>query len=295
MKRKRLIVTALALIVLILCACGQKNNPNYRAYSSASDLKSAMSWHNGVEPMISAHRGGPMSGFPENAIETFENSLTYAPCIIECDIRVTRDGHLVLMHDATIDRTTNGKGTVSSLTLDQLKLYRLVDENGRQTDFQIPTLKETLIWAKGKTILMLDIKQDVEASHVVNMVREMQAEAFSIIITYNWGQVEEIHALAPDLMISASVNSYETAQMIFSSGTPMENFLFFVGIYEPELSIYNLAHLRGIRTILGTMHNLDNKAAVKGISVYQQLYQNGADILSTDNVPLVAEAIKAMK
>jgi glycerophosphoryl diester phosphodiesterase len=278
----------------MLSACLQKSNSNYRSYSSPDELKSEMRWRSDAKPMMSAHRGGPMPGFPENAIETFENALTYGPCIIECDIRVSRDGHLVMMHDATIDRTTNGKGTVSSMTLDQLKLFNLVDINGNQTEFRIPTLQETLSWAKGKAVLTLDIKRDVEPSHVIAVVREMKAEAYSIIITYNWNQVERVYGLAPELMISASAGSYEAMQLIFSSEIPLENFVFFVGTYEPDQAIYDMAHLRGVRTILGTMHNLDNKAAVKGISVYQQLYQNGADILSSDNIPLLAEAINKM-
>ncbi len=292
----RILSTAILLLTAILfSACVGKSNPNYRSYSSADDLKSAMRWRSNAEPMISAHRGGPEPGFPENAIETFENALTYAPCIIECDIRVSQDGHLILMHDATINRTSTGRGTVSSLTLDQLKLFNLVDANGLITEYRIPTLRETLEWARGKAVLTLDIKRDVEPSHVVAVIREMKAEAYAIVITYNWNQVETIHSLAPELMISASAGSYEAAQMIFSSDIPLENFVFFVGTYEPDPAIYNMAHLRGVRTILGTMHNLDNRAAAKGISVYQQLYKNGADILSTDNVPLVAEAIKQMK
>jgi glycerophosphoryl diester phosphodiesterase len=294
MRMRQLSGILFILTTLMLSACLQKSNSNYRSYSSPDELKSEMRWRSDAKPMMSAHRGGPMPGFPENAIETFENALTYGPCIIECDIRVSRDGHLVMMHDATIDRTTNGKGTVSSMTLDQLKLFNLVDINGNQTEFRIPTLQETLSWAKGKAVLTLDIKRDVEPSHVIAVVREMKAEAYSIIITYNWNQVERVYGLAPELMISASAGSYEAMQLIFSSEIPLENFVFFVGTYEPDQAIYDMAHLRGVRTILGTMHNLDNKAAVKGISVYQQLYQNGADILSSDNIPLLAEAINKM-
>src|SRR5690554_568523 len=72
-------------------------------------------------PLISAHRGGPEAGYPENAIETFEMSAKRQPLIIECDVAITKDSVLVLMHDDKIDRTSTGNGYVNDYTFKELQ------------------------------------------------------------------------------------------------------------------------------------------------------------------------------
>jgi len=66
-------------------------------------------------PVISGHRGGIIKGFPENSIESFENTLKHTPAFFEIDPRLTKDGVMVLMHDATLERTTNGTGKTFGL------------------------------------------------------------------------------------------------------------------------------------------------------------------------------------
>ncbi|WP_373396985.1 glycerophosphodiester phosphodiesterase family protein [Algoriphagus halophilus] len=78
-------------------------------------------WTSDRIPMVSAHRGGPYPGFPENAIETFENVLNYTPSIIELDVAMTKDSVLVLMHDDDLDRTTNGTGKVEEVTYEYIQ------------------------------------------------------------------------------------------------------------------------------------------------------------------------------
>lgn len=102
--------------------------------------------------IVAAHRGGPSSGFPENAVSTFENTLRQVPAILEIDIVRTRDGVLVLMHDETVDRTTTGTGRISDLTLSQLQTLRLEDRDGLALDVGVPTLREVLDWSAGKAM-----------------------------------------------------------------------------------------------------------------------------------------------
>ncbi|MEO0755238.1 MAG: glycerophosphodiester phosphodiesterase family protein, partial [Pseudomonadota bacterium] len=83
--------------------------------------------------------------------------LDQVPALLEVDVRESRDGALVLMHDDTVDRTTTGSGLVADLTLAELKALRLLDNDGRETDFQIPTLGEALSAIGGRTILQLDV------------------------------------------------------------------------------------------------------------------------------------------
>jgi glycerophosphoryl diester phosphodiesterase len=110
-------------------------------------------------PLLSAHRGGAGPDFPENCLATFEHTLRHAWSMLEIDLRYTKDGHLVLHHDPTLNRTTNGTGRVADHTLQELQQLRLKDRNGNLTAHRIPTLDETMIWARGKTILILDKKE----------------------------------------------------------------------------------------------------------------------------------------
>ena len=66
------------------------------------------------------------------------------PSFFEIDPRLTKDSVIVLMHDATIDRTTDGTGRVSDYTYDELRRFRLRDREGNLTQFRIPTLEECI-------------------------------------------------------------------------------------------------------------------------------------------------------
>lgn len=102
------------------------------------------SWAPDRVPLVSAHRGGPYPGYPENSIEAFEHVLRHTPAILEFDVALTKDSVLVLMHDNTLDRTTTGKGKVIDHTYQEIQELFLVDKEGTITDFKVPTLDEVL-------------------------------------------------------------------------------------------------------------------------------------------------------
>ena len=107
------------------------------------------------EVIVVAHRGDWRNA-PENSLQAIKNCIKMGADMVEIDIRKTKDGQLVLMHDETVDRTTNGTGYVKKMTLAELKQLRLVDGLGVETAHQIPTLKEALLLAKGKILVNLD-------------------------------------------------------------------------------------------------------------------------------------------
>lgn len=98
---------------------------------------------------VVAHRADYVYA-PENSIETLNNAIYFGSDIIETDVRQIIDGHIVIMHDYTVDRTTNGTGRVSDLTLEEIKKLRLKTSRGGSTTFQVPTLEEYIQVAKGK-------------------------------------------------------------------------------------------------------------------------------------------------
>lgn len=100
---------------------------------------------------VAAHRGWK-SKYPENTLEAFEAALKLGVDQLETDVRITKDGELVLIHDATVDRTTNGSGMVCELTLAELKAL----DAGNGT--KIPTLIEFMEQVKSHPTITLDIE-----------------------------------------------------------------------------------------------------------------------------------------
>ena len=105
--------------------------------------------------LVVAHRGN-WSIAPENSLAAIDSAIQMKVDIVEIDIRKTKDGQLVLMHDNTVDRTTNGTGKVADKTLAEIKQLRLKDKDGRLTGYTVPTLEEALLVAKGRIMVNLD-------------------------------------------------------------------------------------------------------------------------------------------
>lgn len=105
--------------------------------------------------LVAAHRAD-WRNFPENSIEGIESAIKMGVDIIELDIKKTKDGHLVLMHDKKVDRTTNSKGYVKDYTLAELKEMTLRSGCGARTRYKIPTLEEALIACKDRAVINVD-------------------------------------------------------------------------------------------------------------------------------------------
>jgi glycerophosphoryl diester phosphodiesterase len=251
-------------------------------FKTVAELQKFFQWSPSRYPLISCHRGGPLPGYPENAIETFANSVKLHPSIIECDASLTKDSALVMMHDDRLERTTNGNGLVRDKNLSELNEILLKDNDGKLTDFHIPTLDQVLAWGKDKVIFTLDVKRGVPYQKMIAAVRRNKAESYSVMITYNANQAAEVYRLAPDLMISASIRSIADLERLNQAGIPNNRIVAFVGTSAPDKQLYDYLHGKGIWCILGTMGNLDSSAKTQGNTRYSALINDGADILSSD-------------
>lgn len=109
--------------------------------------------------MVVAHRGDWRHA-PENSLQAIQNCIDMGVDMVEIDVRKTKDGQLVLMHDETIDRTTKASGLVSDWTLDSLKTLFLVDGLNVETQHKIPTLEEALLLARDRILINLDKSYD---------------------------------------------------------------------------------------------------------------------------------------
>lgn len=122
---------------------------------------------------VAAHRADYVFA-PENSIQALENAIYFGADLIETDVRLTKDGHVVMMHDYTVDRMTNGTGRVSDLTLAEIKKLQLKTNWGGFTDFQVPMLEEFIQVAKGKVGLYLDkASYDLPEHEEGHLVKEL--------------------------------------------------------------------------------------------------------------------------
>lgn len=105
---------------------------------------------------IVAHRGD-WRNHPENSIPAFQSCIDMGIDMIEIDIQRTKDGQLILMHDRTVDRCTNGKGKIADMTYDEIQKLRLRPQHSASvTRNHIPTLEEVLVLCKGKILINID-------------------------------------------------------------------------------------------------------------------------------------------
>lgn len=134
-----------------------------RAIANGTDLKM----------LLCAHRAntfvGIRAGIPENSVAAIEKAAAEGIDMVELDPRATSDGVLVIMHNGSIDATTNGKGSVSGMTYDNLYKYNLT-VGGVVTEHKVPTLSDALDAAKGKIFVCLDIKDFNRLDDIVRMV-----------------------------------------------------------------------------------------------------------------------------
>jgi glycerophosphoryl diester phosphodiesterase len=209
--------------------------------------------------------------------------------MLEIDPRYTKDHVLVLNHDPTLARTTNGTGRVIDHTLEELRQLRLKDLDGHLTEYRMSTLDETLEWARGKTILVLDNK-DVPIPDLVRKVEEHHAEAYALLMTYNLEDIKQCHALNRNIMMEIMVGNRKQLEAFDKTGVPWRNVIAFVGHTPPqEVGLCEQIHAKGARCLAGTSRNIDRRF-LEGQAArmellepdYRALLKLGVDLIETD-------------
>ena len=155
--------------------------------------------------LVSCHRGCTERA-PENTVAAARDALRLGVDLIECDLRTTADGHLVIMHDSTVDRTTDGFGPISGMTLAQVRRLRIRDTRFAAIGVhRVPTLEELTKAVDGRAGFYIDTK-DVHPATLKRIIRDPKviAKSFAYISTDEallWKQhIPELRlmATAPD-------------------------------------------------------------------------------------------------
>lgn len=280
---KRVIGAVLLVMLSINDGYSQKKDSNYLSFESTSEMQDYFKYKNDGTIIVSGHRGGREVGFPENSIEGFQNVLNQMPAIFEIDPRMTKDGVIVLMHDATLDRTTNAKGRLCDFTWAELQNVRLKDEEGNVTDCKIPLLEEVIVWSKGKTVINLD-KKDVPLDRIVELIKKHKAEKHVMLTVHTGAQARYYYDRFPDIMFSVFARNVKEYEDMAISGVPWRNMIAYVGptIDEKNEEIVGKLRLDGVRCMVSYAPTIDKlkteeerKAEyVRGISIAPDIIES---------------------
>ncbi len=154
--------------------------------------------------IVIAHRGDHVL-VPENTLAAYENGIKNGVDFVEIDLRTSKDSVLVIMHDATVDRMTNGKGKVSDLTYAELKKLQVTDKRKDTTAiYSIPTFEEVLKTCRNKIYIYLDYK-DASVQQAYKMIKHYGMEKQMIVYINTSAQYTEWRAMVPEMPLMLSL------------------------------------------------------------------------------------------
>ena len=163
-----------------------------------------------IAPLFAAHRGGALL-WAENSLLAFRNALALGADFLELDVHLTRDGEVVVIHDATLERTTTGSGPVRERTLAELGAVRLKDRDGAVLEEGIPTLDQVVaLAAAGKRQILLEIKTDERRRRYPEIEEKVFAvldrhhfTSFTVVMAFEAATWRRLRQLRPDARAAA--------------------------------------------------------------------------------------------
>lgn len=244
-----------------------------------------------ARPLVFAHRGGG-GLFPENTLEAFKYSVDLGVDVLELDVHSTSDGKLVVLHDRTVDRTTNGQGNVSDLTLEDLKRldagYRFTTDGGQTFPFRgkgitIPTLEEVFAAFPAMTF-NIEPKQQTPSitKSLCSILREKNAAGNVIIGSFRQEVLDEFRAECSEVATSASPSEVSRFLAYYKTGIAASYTPPMQALQIPE----NVGYLNVVsKDFVEAAHKLNLKVHVWTINKpedMQRLLDMGVDGIMTD-------------
>jgi glycerophosphoryl diester phosphodiesterase len=221
-----------------------------------------------MPPIITAH-AACKGHAPENTLAGIRKAIELQADAIEIDLHVTQDGVPVLIHDATVDRTTDGSGEVASLTLRQA---RRLDAGAGE---RIPTLREALDAVAGRALLVLEVKASRIEEEVLAVVRRAKALDHCVVHSFNANVVQRFRILEPRMPCSLLTGGHDVvdwSQLFgFALSLGAQGVAVNHAVVTPEL--VRAAHLRELRCSTWTVNS---QADVR------RVYDAGVDAITSD-------------
>jgi glycerophosphoryl diester phosphodiesterase len=253
-------------------------------------------------PVNLAHRGASARA-PENTLEAFRLAVQAGAGGLELDVHLTRDGHLVVIHDPTLDRTTNSSGAVAGMTLDELREadagYNFSADGGdthpyRGLGLRIPRLDEVLREFPG-VVVNIDMKADrpgIEAA-VLEVLRKAGAEGRSLVVSSRLGAVRRFRRMSGG-RISTGASRSETGIFFLFANLRLERLLrpaydalqvplSYRGLPLVTRRFVRAAHAAGVRVDAWTINETEEMRRLLDLSV---------DVIMTDRPGALADVLE---
>jgi len=215
------------------------------------------------KPIRVAHRGA--SGYePENTLAAFKKAIDIGADMIELDIRVCKSGELVVMHDETVDRMTNGKGEIAQMTLTELKSLQML--NGER----IPTLEEVIDLAQDHIKLDIEIK----GKNIAAPLRALLEEHIDkggwtykdfMVCSFHHQELKKLKKIDPEIRIG--VLSEVVPPELLSSAKKMKAFSVNVPIDKIDSKFVKSAHKQGLKVLAYAANNTPEIDKAKQLKV----------------------------
>ena len=238
--------------------------------------------NNSKFPWIIGHRGFPAE-YPENTLAAFQAAVAAGAIMIELDVMLSRDRKLVVIHDDTLERTTNGHGAVADFRLKELKQLDAGSwYHPRFADQQLPTLSEVLDLVNNRAYLNIEIKSnayeshhpdDAIETHVVELLRQKNLVGSSMISSFSANVLEQV-ALLPDAPVIAFISETAANDSTLEMCTRLNIFSWHPDHVIVTRSQIQKMHAAGIKVFPYDVDMLED---------YLKVSDMGADGVITDN------------
>lgn len=253
MKNKKHLLWAVPLVIFIYLVSPALLTLTYEHQNTKQNIN---------KMIIIAHRGGASLG-PENTLECYKRGIEAGSDMIEIDIHLTKDKQIVICHDETIDRTTNGVGLIRNLTLEEIHQYNIVDSKGNITSEKIPTIDDVFdlllkTREKGNPCkLLIEIKrtnniyQGIEEL-LLSKIDDYGAKNWVSVQSFNDLSLEKIHQLDPTIKLE---------KLIFWKipGLPLVVDWMHISYFSYDkykyISSFNIFYLGLTKSFLNDIHN----------------------------------------
>jgi glycerophosphoryl diester phosphodiesterase len=194
----------------------------------------------------------------ENTLGSIEKAIELGVDYVEIDLRLTRDGHVVILHDATIDRTTNGHGRVNNLTLAQLK--RIKTKDGQH----VPTLEEVLELTDGRVGLLLELKIRGLAKPVTEIVQRCGFSSPVIYASFHHKELSRAREWLPSATIMPLISHGWIVPRISSTLSAHHVGIRFDRVRKPVVASLQAA---GFQVFVFTVNDVDDIVHMTDIGV----------------------------
>ena len=255
-------------------------------------------------PRVVAHRGDS-AFYPENTLEAFRSAADIGIDVIETDVHLTKDGEIVIWHDPTLERNTDGRGTIESHTLSELKKYdagyTFTRDGGKTYPFRgkgvrLITLSEALEACPDERF-NIDLKsQEPEiVERFISVIRSHKAESRICAASFHLGNLKKLRAAAPDIL--TSITTLEVIPLLLRERLHMlprrfaRKIIFQVPVRQYGITVVD-------RRFVEEMHRRDAIVMVWTIndeSEMRRLYSIGVDTIMTDNPRLLMKVAEDMR